>query len=298
MFERILLPLDGSRLGEGIIPYVGQIARGFGARVTVLYVASPEASARPTITRVPDGKVVPVPAYLDEMEGPLAEAGVATADSDMVTGAPAAEIVRYAEGKGYNLIAMATHGRSGPGRWVYGSTTDKVLHSTRLAMLLLRPPTGPAPAPERLPVHTAIVPLDGSELAEAVLPTVVQVAARLDLKVALVRVVPTAAMGYGGFEPYAYDPKIDEQIGAAADDYLRQKSDELKGQRVHVGWHRLRGYPATQIIELAERTGAGMIVMSTHGRSGVGRWVLGSVADRVLRSSHHPVLLMRSKGSA
>lgn len=296
MYKKILLPLDGSELGEGILPYVGQIARGMLANVTVMYVTTLEqaASGKTSLVHVPEGQRESVSDYLREMREALERNGVKSTDALVRAGVPSVEIVEYSQAHGYDLIAMATHGRSGVGRWVYGSTTDKVLHSTSLPMLLLRPRDQKERAPGQTPIHTAIVPLDGSALAEAALPIAEDLAKRLSLKVALLRIVPAAAMIYGGFEPYAYDPRIDEEMDKAAEEYLKEKSDALKQRQVHVAYHRMRGYPANQIVDFAEETGGGLIVMSTHGRTGVGRGVLGSVADRVLRSTSLPILLLRS----
>lgn len=293
MFRKILVPLDGSELGAGILPYVGQLARGLGAHVTIMYVTTAQeaASGAAGLERVPEGRRGTVADYLGEMRETLRTSGVASSDTVIRSGVPSLEIVQHAQTSGYDLIAMATHGRSGLGRWVYGSTTDKVLHSTTLPMLLLRPRDQ---RPAGGPIQSAVVPLDGSDLAEAALPAAEELAKRLGLKVALLRIVPSAAMVQGGFEPYAFDPRVDEEMEKAADEYLKSKSDELRRRQVEVSSRRMRGYAADQIIDFAEGIGGGLIVMSTHGRSGVGRWVLGSVADRVLRSSNLPVLLLRS----
>ena len=296
-FGQVLLPLDGSALSEGIIPYVAQISSGLGSRVTIMYVASLEeaASDKPEVTRTPRGPDMPVKDYLAEVEQILAGHGVPAVDSVMASGVPSVEIARHAEEQGCDLIAMATHGRSGLGKWVFGSTTDKVMHSTALPMLLLRPQDAPAQEPDGQLIRTTIVPLDGSALAEAVLPVVEVVATGLGLKVVLVRVALISSMVYAGFEPYgySYDPKFDETMDRAADEYLQDKTSELQQKHIQADSQRLRGNPATQIIDFAEKTGAAMVIMSTHGRTGVGRWILGSVADRVLRSSHNPILLLR-----
>ena len=238
-------------------------------------------------------------AYVQEAEEKLRHMGVPQADSKVLTGTPAAEIVRLAEGSGYNLVAMATHGRSGLGRWVFGSTTDKVLHSTICPILLIRPrgPEQTAVSP-RGTITTLVVPLDGSTLAEAVLPAVRNIAKKMSLQIAVLRVVPSIGMLYAEIEPYAYDATLGKDVERLAGQYLRNVTENLQRLGIQSAGYQRRGYAAEEIIAFSEETPGSLIVMSTHGRSGVGRWLLGSVADRVVRTSSQPVLLIRAKDLA
>jgi len=276
VFEKILLPLDGSELGRQIIPYVAQIAKALGSTVTALHVGPSEAAAT---------------AFLQEAEHGLLWAGVPAVDSRWSAGDPAAEIARHAEQHECDLLAMATHGRSGLNRLVCGSTTDRVLHSTRLPMLLLRPSDHGAAA--SAPLHTAIVPLDGSALAARALPPVAQLARQLGLIVELVRVVGAPALAAVHGESYSLSTPIGDDEEAAASAYLEAASAQLRRQGVLVAWRPVRGDPAERITAVAERTPGSLVVMSTHGRAGMGRLILGSVADEVLRASSRPVLLFR-----
>lgn len=298
MYKKVLVPLDGSDLGESILPYVAQLARGLDAKITVMHVADVvrDAAGGGSLVHVPDGRKQSVKEYLHNSREVLQKNGVARTDVLATSGVPSVEIVEHGRRDGYDLIAMATHGRSGLGRWVYGSTTDKVLHSTDLPMLLLRPRAGGGTILDKAPMRTAIVPLDGSALAEEALPVAEELAKRLGLKVTLVRIVPMTTLAYSGLEPDAYYGRIEEEMEKAADDYLKEKSDALRQKHVQVAYHSARGYPAGQLVDFAEQACNGVIIMTTHGRTGVGRWVLGSVADRVLRSACLPVLLLRSAG--
>ncbi len=294
MYDRVLLPLDGSELSEGIVPYAKQIAKASQITATALLVLSmtqPEAE-KATVTRVPSGTEMPVLDYLTEQASAAAKDGIET-DTAAVHGRPADEIVRFAEGRGYGLIAMATHGRSGIGRWVYGSTTDKVLYATTLPMLVVRPrEEGP---PADVTFRRLLLPLDGSELGESVIPHADALARQMSLEVEVVRVVPTATMAYSsGFDPSFYDPKIFDYVSDNAKDYAEQKTAELQEAGLKATSMVLQGHAPTQIVERADAAEGTLIVMSTHGRTGAGRWVLGSVADRVMRASHAPVLLVRS----
>ena len=286
----ILLSLDGSEISEGVIPFVRQLAKGFGVKVTAFHVAGEDGTPEGKIVRMPSGKEMSTDAYLQSMVQEISRGGIG-ADSAAVKGKPAAEIVKYAESKGCGLIAMATHGRSGLGRWVYGSTTDRVLHATSLPMLLVRPAQDGRIKEETF--RTLVIPLDGSELGERALPHAETLAKSLSLSITLVRVVPTVTIASGAMEPYAADPRLLEYSLDAAKQYIDEKTQALTKKGLRVSSKVNLGYAPSEIIDIAEGLPGSLVVMTTHGRSGVGRWVLGSVADRVLRASNRPVFLHR-----
>ncbi len=286
----ILLSLDGSEISEGVIPFVRQLAKGFGVKVAAFHVAGEEGVPVGKIVRTPSGKEMSTDAYLQSMLQEITRGGIG-ADSATAKGKPAAEIVKYAESKGCGLIAMATHGRSGLGRWVYGSTTDRVLHTTSLPMLLVRPPQDGRIKEEAF--RTLVIPLDGSELGERAIPQAETLAKSLSLSVTLVRIVPTATIAAGSMEPYAADPRLLEYSVDAAKQYIDEKVQALTKKGLRVSSKVNLGYAPSEIIDIAEGLPGSLVVMTTHGRSGMGRWVLGSVADRVLRASNRPVLLFR-----
>jgi len=140
--------------------------------------------------------------------------------------------------------------------------------------------------------RSIVVPLDGSILGESVLPHASDLAKVLDLEVKLLRVIPTSTMALAGADPYAYDPQLYTKIAQGAEEYINGKRAEIEGAGCRVSAQAIQGYPPDRIITLAEEVPDSLIIMSTHGRSGVGRWVLGSVTDRVLRASPRPVLLI------
>ena len=279
--NKILVPLDGSKLAEAVVPYIRQIASGLDASVTLLHVEAPKGAPR---VEMEEG-------YLEWTTTTLRQQGVEVA-MEVASGLPHEEIVRYAKENGFSLIAMATHGRSGLGRWAYGSVADKVLHSTSIPVFLIRPSeSGQAAIPQE-PIKGLLVPLDGSELAEEALPFAEALAVRLNLVISLVRVVPYQSYIQGGFELPAYDPAWDKQIEASANSYLESLKVRLAKERLQTRTSLLLGHPASEIIDLAQHTEGSLVVMSSHGRSGVGRWLFGSVADRVLRASRRPILII------
>ena len=283
-YTRILVPLDGSPLAERVLPYAHALAKGFGARVELLQVFSPatEGLADPTHGhyqhQIDENLRSRALDYLHGVTPSIGCSGVrvsCTAEA----GDPTSWIVNEAEKEPDTLIAMSTHGRSGPARLVLGSVTNKVLHSTSVPVLVLRPRDGEATVPEAELKHV-IVPLDGSSLAEQVLPHVVFLAKALGLTVTLLRVATFHQNG----PLLNYLEKVRERLVRA--DLPRVKTRSI-------GDH-----PAETIVTVARETPHGMVAMTTHGRSGIRRAVLGSVTDHVVRHCGEPVLVIRAASKA
>ncbi len=151
-----------------------------------------------------------------------------------------------------------------------------------------------------------LVPLDGSQLAEQALPLAKERAKRMDGSILLIRVVnparqyAAASMAGAGMEPVgALDVATIEAATQAelkeAEDYLRQKADALKREGYRVEWEVRNGTPAQEIINCARERNVDVIVITTHGRTGLGRMVFGSVADEVIRNGGLPVLVVNNK---
>jgi nucleotide-binding universal stress UspA family protein len=301
MYDKILVPLDGSALAEQVLPYMKPLAKALVASIELLRIIPPAGLelADPSSTNPQDQALD----YLRSISASLNDLGVSIS-SIVRQGSPASWIISEAEQEPGTLIAMSTHGRSGVARWLLGSVTDKVLLATTTPLLIVRPSEPPNPVSE-VQLKTVIVPLDGSVLAEQVLLHVATLAKALDLAVKLVQVHPSveeysryferqqigsAATVYSG--PYEV---FSREADAQAMEYLH----EVKMQLHHEGvWlveeSLLRGHPAATIVDLARETPGSLVAMTTHGRSGMGRWLLGSVAERVIRHSGVPVLVVRS----
>ena len=209
-------------------------------------------------------------------------------------GDPAREIVQEAEKEPGTLVTMSTHGRSGIRRWLLGSVTDKVIHTTRQPLLVVRPNTEETPA-RKPEIGHVIVGLDGSMLAEKVLPHATAVAKAADAGVTLVRVTESVWEYRGLLEDYV--PTAEEHYGDAdvlAGKYLAEMGKVVRAKGVRsIQELTLHGNPASAILELASKTPDSLVAMSTRGRSGLERWLLGSVTDRVIRHSTGPVLVVR-----
>lgn len=280
MYNRILVPLDGSTLAEQVLPYVRMLSASLKLPIVLLRVFSEvsEQYADPLYGRYLDAVAESfrnrAMDYLHEVKRTLTDLD-AEVTCIVHEGHSASWIVTEAEREAGTIIAMSTHGRSGITRWLLGSVTDKVLHTTTTPLLLVRPQDGDgtAPMPE---LTSVIVPLDGSPLAEQSLPHVAALAKAAGLNVILVR--------------------AETHDDATFRSYLHEIQEQLHEQGVHsVEERMLHGHAAENIVDLAHESKNSMVAMTTHGRSGIGRWMMGSVTDRVVRHSGSPVLVIRSE---
>lgn len=299
MYKKILVPLDGSRVAEAVLPYVREIAAPLHSQIELLGVIEPVLAG---VHDYVESKyhVSVEDALLKQTEDGLKKAAAyfdahATVDMKIVKGLAPEKIVEEAGSDPTTLIAMASHGRSGIGRWATGSVTDKVLHMTTSHMLIVRgSEEGSALKSARL--ANAIVPLDGSKVAEQALAPLIDLAKAMNLKVTLVRVTPLATSYY----QYAEYPAINfvqfaEQVDKDALAYLASVETILKqGGITQIEENLLHGNPAGAIIDEAKKIPDSMVIMTTHGLSGVRRVILGSVADKVVTESDRPVLLIRA----
>jgi nucleotide-binding universal stress UspA family protein len=286
MFNKILVPLDGSKLAEQVLPYARWLAGAYGASITLVRVTDPDA-------RLPFTANQSASDYLKYTAASLSPLSVDTVEK---IGKPAEVIVDTAKGDADCLIAMATHGLTGPRRWVLGSVASKVVQTADNPILLIRVAQDAAPLGP-FAVKRVIVPLDGSGLAEKVLPHVMVLASKLKLDMQLVRtyslppdayVVADGVIAQG---PAQYRKNLHEE----SEKYLDGKVASLQADGfTAVSATVIEGDAASELIDLAAEPPQSLIAMSTHGRSGLGRWVLGSVAEKVVQHSLAPVLLIRA----
>jgi nucleotide-binding universal stress UspA family protein len=285
-YHRILVPLDGSTLAQAVLPYVGFLAGALQLPVDLIHVNDAETTS-------PSLHPTRASAYLDEAAASLADR--LTVKCAVKNGSAAEVILDTATADSGTLIAMATHGQSSGKRWVLGKVAQKVLQAAKNPLLLIRPQEGePLASDARL--DTVIVPLDGSHLAEQIIPHAVYLAGGLGLQVVLLRTYSLPAAGYflAAHAPPPDMAELREKTKKEIEDYLRGKEKELSAQGVQkVSSVVAEGGGPEQIIELAKKSPGSIVAMATHGRSGIGRWVLGSVTDRVVSHCGEPVLVIR-----
>lgn len=285
MYKRILVPLDGSELSEMALPYAQQLAKAFNAVVDL--VSAIHTNIDTDIPdQITDEAKRNAETYLQRMADSLPK-GMRPRFA-VKTGYPAEVIVDEAKIQEETLVVMATHGYSGLKRWMLGSVAHKVVQVSESPVLLI--PAG-AKSPEGGPVEfrRAIVPLDGSPLAEHILPHVVDLCGALDMELILVRAYNPI---FPGSSIRMHD--ISKIVHDAAVNYIEKKTAELQKQcGKEVKYKVLRGVPAEQITDFAMETPNSITAMCTHGRHGPGRWLLGSVTDAVIHCSEEPILVIR-----
>ena len=286
MYKRILVPLDGSTLAEGVLPYVKFLAGSLQLPVGLLHVNDPDTAA-------PAAYAIQGADYLKQVAATFPASIIV--NSSVENGRAAEVIVDSASKDPTTLITMATHGRSGAMRWLLGSVAQKVLQGSINPLLLIRPKEG-AHTGADAHLSTVILPLDGSHLAEKIFPHVVYFANRLKLEIILIRTYTLPTTGY--FMATGVSPPAIGEIGAKikqeVTEYLQAKVEQLQAEGIEkASFLAVEGNGPEEIIDLAQRTSDNIVAMSTHGRSGMGRWILGSVTDRVVCYSGDPVLVIR-----
>ncbi len=301
--QQILATLDGSRLAEAILQPVRILATRMGAAVTLFHVVAVPDSVRAmareagiTLDEVVAQERARAQRYLDGVARRLRDAGIAVATATGV-GDAAVEIVRCAERERFDLIALATHGRSGLQRWINGSVADAVLHAATLPLLLVRPGAETGPPFE---LRRIVVGLDGSELAEAVLPIAESLAGKFAVPLVLTRVVESSALAFAG-DPlasvYVDYQRLVAMLREAAAQYLEERAAEMRPRGLTVETSVPLGIAADALVAEARARAGTLLVLGTHGRTGWRAVALGSVARRVVLLAPSAVLLVRVPSS-
>lgn len=299
MYEKVLVPLDGSELAEVALPYAEELAGRLGSSVNLIYVSE---SADDQYRRMHEfylEKIAEVTKQGAARYLKASERGKVMVDSTVLTGNPAEEIVRYADKENVGLIVMATHGRSGIGRWALGSIADKVVRSASQPVALIRAKGARPDVREKGILNRALIPLDGSKESESAIPCIAELVVQLKAEAVLFQVLTLGyhTMTAQGYEYVIYPAQQMESDRIHAKAYLDKVGASLKKRGVTVRSEVKFGSAADEIVRFAEEIKADMVAMATHGRSGLGRWVLGSVAERVVRAGNTPVLLVRVPGA-
>jgi nucleotide-binding universal stress UspA family protein len=296
MYSQMLIPLDGSKTAAKVLPYARTVARSLKIPVKLMAVTEVltlTAGKAHHLDTLVDAAIRRNQEYLQKIAKTFTGVSI---DYTVEAGAPEEAIIMKAAANKGTLITMATHGRSGVRRWLLGSVAEKVLRGSSNPVLLVRA-NEEAETEGEVTLSRIIVALDGSELAEAVLPNVAELAKAINLKVILLRSYTLTPI-IGGYEGYIPDLDLNELKAESKSDavsYLDSKVQQLRSQGLDdVTPLVSEGEAAETIIELARGSPNSVIAMSTHGRSGVMRWVLGSVTEKVVRHSGTPVLVIRA----
>jgi len=267
MWKKILVPLDGSNLAELALPYAEELAAALGSEVVLVYVSEPAESQYRHMHQL----------YMEEVAKQLK--AVKKVSPVVLSGKPAEEIISYVEKNDVGLIVMTSHGRSGILSWATGSIASKLLHAAEVPLLLIRATEPWRRVPGKRLLARILLPLDGSEAGEAAVSYIGELMSRLEAEVILFGVVPAGQhiRSVGGLDFILYPEQHLESVKAEAREYLDNVYRRLKRRkgtvRVELKVGDKAGDIAREIINYAEEKRVNLIAISSHGHSGIARWV-------------------------
>ena len=266
----ILIPHDGSALSGAIADSLGPLLTG-AESVTLLHV-------------VEDARVDPE-AELAETERRLAAQGVQVTRAKRTGTDPAGIIVDFASETRPDLVAMSTHGRGGVDRWIRGSVAERVLRSSPVPILMVNPRTHSGSK-----IASVLVPLDESATSVQVLESLIPLSRPFGARLTLLFVDWDAAT-----DTAAQAARRREMRKREVDEWLTGPMARLAAEGIEAEVRIVHGDVAEQILRAAEPGAFDLLALSTHGRSGASRWLLGSVAEKVLGQCRIPILLHRAR---
>ena len=301
MYRTLMVPLDGSVFGEHAIAYAISIAKRANAVIQLAHVYHPimlhgadvdsglslgeaDATARKRAQQ-----------YLVDTAERIKAVAPLDVEPVLLDGRTGSVLVDHAVKAGVDLIVMTTHGRGPLSQFWLGSVADELARTTPMPVILIRPVDEQAPAfAIDPPLRRILAPLDGSPLAEQVLEPLLRLGTLVDAEYRLVRVVEPVYSPNADTWFTPPRPEVDYLAERRAREYLDQVRQRLQYQATRVDTYiDTHSQPAEVILEEARRYQPDLIALATHGRSGLVRQVLGSVADKVLRGGTVPVFVHR-----
>lgn len=299
MYKRMLVPLDGSELAEVVFTYAKELAGRLGVEVILLNVHSPDEQELVPMHRAYVRRAAEI--IKRQSLGVQPSEGAVEARGELAMGNPAEEILRYADKNDIDFILMATHGRSGINRWAMGSVAYRVLRAAKVPVWLVRAGVTEKITHDKSPVRKILVPLDGSELAELVLPHVEALAKQwgaelVDVVLLMVYEPPVIPSDYPPDMPLSWEEHVEQENAKCRETtgkYLAGVEKRLKVAGLKVRSEVLMGKAIDEIVDYANRNHFSLTVMVIYSRSGISRWAYGSVAEKVLLRVSTPVFLVR-----
>lgn len=267
MFERILVPLDGSKRAEAALAPLDWLAVSPTSEILLTRACALRPVGAYEAVALMPADVDEAREYLERVAADLRARGRRV--RTLLREGPAPEsILDAAAEENASLILMSTHGRTGFPRFVFGSVTEKVLRASPVPVMVIPAfatirPEGP---------RQILVPLESEETAASVVPLVTDVAREARARVLLFHT---------------------EAKGSRTSSFLRSAAASLAAVGVEGAAQVVDGDPASRILEAAAESVADLLVMATHGRRGPSRWVFGSVTEKVLRAATSPLLVVR-----
>lgn len=295
----ILVPLDGSPSAEAVLPVVLPLASQLQARLILIAVHEPGipargASGHPALDRLIDEESrAAMGAYLHDVAVRIGS-DRGEVETVVLQGSPSEQIAAYAREAGISLLALASHGRGGWSRFWLGSVTERLLRSVEVPLLVVKAQEHRAAPAASRPPYRVLVPLDGGTTAELAIETVLEVLGEAPVEYGLIRVaccLHPMVRKLASTEAVARDNQEQELVART---YVDATTARLRERGLAVrGIVRMGDDVAKEVFAEAAAAGAGLIALTTHGAGLVGRILVGSVADRIIRGSPVPVLVRR-----
>jgi nucleotide-binding universal stress UspA family protein len=304
MFQSLLVPLDGSTFGEHALPLALSIARRAGAALNVVQV---HQLLIPTYAEIVAPKAYEVElkvrahqrAYLDGIVKRLTNISSVRLSSALLEGPLIAETLDgHSKSTGADLIVMATHGRGPFSRFWLGSVAGELVRRATVPLLLVHPHEAAPDFTSEPALRRIIIPLDGSTLAEQVIEPALDLGSLTQAEFTLVRIyglVIDTGLDSASYAEAGMPEAPMEQLRAEAERYVNDVAEGMRRRGFTVQTHiSLAQHPANAILDAAQSRGMDLIALETHGRRGLSRLVLGSVADKIIRGASMAVLVHRS----
>jgi nucleotide-binding universal stress UspA family protein len=307
MYRLLLVPLDGSPLGEQALPFALSIARRADAAVEIAHVHTPFQSYgfTPSVTvKLDEQAKEDVRTYLDGVVNRAVEERKFGVTSNLLVGDAAQALHDHAVSHNVDLVVMTTHGRGPLSRFWLGSVANELMRRMPMPVLMVRAQESVPEAGKEPNFQHLLIPLDGSELAEQILESAIGIGSCMGARYTLLRVVePLILVSHeargerpGGINPsmLAQLRKLHDEDRTEAQSYLDKIADRFRAQSLNVDVRVVSSQqPAAAILDTAIGEAVDLIALATHGRGGLSRVFFGSVADKVVRGTTIPVLVYR-----
>jgi nucleotide-binding universal stress UspA family protein len=291
MWKKILVPLDGSDLAELALPYAEELANAFKSEVILLHVSEPSESHYRHMHEL----------YVKEVADRVKER-FKKVSPVVISGKAADEIISYAEKNDVGLLIITSHGHSGIMSWATGSIASKLLQAASVPVLLVRAARPKRKRQRPVLLNRILLPLDGSEAGEAAVEYIGEMMSRMEAEVILFGVISSGQhiRSVGGLDYISYPEEQMAIFQKEAEEYLNGVYRRLKRRKgtvkVTIKVGDKVGDVGQEIIKFAEEKGINLIAISSHGHSGIEKWVFGSIANKVVQGSKAPVLLVKALG--
>lgn len=295
MYKKMLVLLDGSKLAEVVFTYAQELSARLNIALELLHICTPqEAEQLPMrqaymdhMAEILQSKAAEIRSNIGATEGTHIPA-----HGKVLVGYPAEEIINYAEKNNIDLIMLSTHGRSGIRMWHIGNVAHKVIHAAKVPIWLVPAELREEIIYDKLATKTMVIPLDGSELSEEVIPHAINIAKQRGARSGIVLIYVEKPYGQEGYGKSWVEHLEAERLSMKK--YLDDKVQQFGKEGIAARAEILIGEPASTIINFVKENPAQLIAMTTHGRVGISRMIFDDLAENILHLvKKTPILLVK-----